>query len=90
MGAANSADAVKAMKAMEYRIAQNLMEQGAPERQPAREQRQARYTPTWRWGDRLIAVLAVAASLIVVGSFLEELIWVVLAAGTLFVLGHDT
>ena len=40
-----------------------------------------------RWADRLIATLAVTASLLVVGSFLEELVWVLLAAATVFALG---
>ncbi|MFK7976826.1 MAG: hypothetical protein AB8C02_11865 [Halioglobus sp.] len=88
--AANSADTLKAMRALEYRITQNLVGGQAQAHQPhASKERPGAFQP-WRWGDRLIAVLAVAASLIVVGSFLEELIWVVLAAGTIFVLGQDT
>lgn len=42
-----------------------------------------------RWGDRLIAVLSFTVCLVVVGSFWEELLWAVLAAATLFVLGVD-
>ena len=42
-----------------------------------------------RWGDRLIAVLSVTVCLVVVGSFLEELLWAVLAAATIFALGAD-
>lgn len=53
-----------------------------------REQQRAQ-PPVARLGDRIIAVLAVTVSLFVVGSFLEELIWVVLAAATVFVLGQD-
>ncbi|MEZ5572468.1 MAG: hypothetical protein R3E64_10650 [Halioglobus sp.] len=34
------------------------------------------------WADRLIAILALTAGMLVVGSYLEELLWVVLAAAT--------
>lgn len=69
-----------AIKALEYRIARQLLT--APGADTARPERQA-----INWGDRLIAIIAVTASLVVVGSFLGELIWAVLAAGTLFSLG---
>jgi hypothetical protein len=39
------------------------------------------------WPDRLIAVLAVTAGLLVLGSYLQELLWVSLAAGTIVTLG---
>ena len=39
------------------------------------------------WADRLIAVLAVTAGLFVLGSYLGELLWVSLAAGTIVTLG---
>ncbi len=42
-----------------------------------------------RWTDRLIAVLAVTVSFVVIGAFLEELVWAALAAGTVFALGMD-
>ncbi len=38
------------------------------------------------WADRLIAILAVTAGLFIVGSYLEELLWAVLAGATLFAL----
>ena len=43
-----------------------------------------------RWGDRLIAILSLTVCLVVVGSFWEELLWAVLAAATIFVLGSDS
>jgi hypothetical protein len=38
------------------------------------------------WTDRLIAILAVTAGLVIVGSYLEELLWAVVAATTVFTL----
>lgn len=38
------------------------------------------------WVDRVIAILAVTTGLLVVGSLVEELLWVVLAASTVFTL----
>ena len=35
------------------------------------------------WADRLIAILAVTAGLCILGSYLEELLWALLAAATL-------
>jgi len=35
------------------------------------------------WADRLIAILAVTAGLCILGSYLEELLWTLLAAATL-------
>jgi hypothetical protein len=35
------------------------------------------------WVERLIAVLAVTAGLSIVGSYFEEMLWVVLAVATL-------
>ena len=40
-----------------------------------------------RWADRLIAVSAATAALFIVGAYLEELLWVILAALTVFALG---
>lgn len=54
----------------------------------ARLQR-SQLSPAMRLGDRIIAVLAVTVSLVIAGSFLEELVWVLLAAATLYALGYD-
>jgi len=82
-------------KAIEFQVTRQLLDRSAVHPPVApRSQLQhsgAASSPRFstRWGDRLIAVLAVTVSLIVVGSYLEELIWVVLAAGTIFSLGVD-
>ena len=39
-----------------------------------------------RWTDRLIAILAVTAGLAIMGSYLEELLWAVVAGATVFTL----
>lgn len=38
------------------------------------------------WTERLIAILAVTAGLVIVGSYLEELLWAVVAATTVVTL----
>ncbi|MEZ5501345.1 MAG: hypothetical protein R3E50_01345 [Halioglobus sp.] len=38
------------------------------------------------WVDRLIAILAATVGLLVVGTYLEELVWVLLTAATLLTL----
>jgi hypothetical protein len=38
------------------------------------------------WADRLIAILAVTAGLVIMGSYLEELLWLVVAGATVFTL----
>lgn len=38
------------------------------------------------WADRVIGILAVTAGLLVVGSYHEELLWLVLATATAFTL----
>lgn len=38
------------------------------------------------WVDRLIAILAVAAGLLILGSYLEELLWAAVAATTILTL----
>lgn len=38
------------------------------------------------WADRVIAILAVTAGLLVVGSYVEELLWAALAAATVYTL----
>ncbi|MCP4843146.1 MAG: hypothetical protein GY887_15580 [Halieaceae bacterium] len=38
------------------------------------------------WAERLISILTLTAGLLVVGTVFEELLWVVLGAGTLLTL----
>jgi hypothetical protein len=38
------------------------------------------------WADRLIAILAVTAGLVILGSYLEELLWAAVAATTVVTL----
>ena len=38
------------------------------------------------WADRVIAILAVTTGLLVVGSYVEELLWAALAAATVYTL----
>lgn len=39
-----------------------------------------------QWSERLIAILTLTAGLLVVGTIIEELLWVLLGAATLFTL----
>lgn len=66
-----------AAKSLEYQITQHLMR---------RRELPQQYNPT-RLVDRVIAVAAVTAGLILLGSYLPGLLWVALAAGTVLVLG---
>ena len=38
------------------------------------------------WADRVIAILAVTAGLLVIGSYVEELLWAALAASAVYTL----
>lgn len=67
-------------KALEYRITQQLLHRRPEKDAPPREV---------RWADRLIGVLATTVCLFLVGSVMEELLWVVLAGATVFILGYD-
>jgi hypothetical protein len=66
-----------ASKLIEYRITRQLLRR----RQEGGEQQGANV-----WADRLIAILAVTAGLFILGSYLEELLWALLAAATVFTL----
>ena len=66
-----------AAKLIEYRITRQLLQR----REEGGEQQGASV-----WADRLIAILAVTAGLFVLGSYLEELLWALLAAATVFTL----
>ena len=66
-----------AAKRIEYRITRELVQrrQGAVD--------QEHITP---WADRLIAIGAVTVGLLVLGAYVEELLWAAVAAATVFTL----
>jgi hypothetical protein len=69
---------------IEYRITRQLLRRregapGAVRTSPAEQGVQP-------WADRLIAILAVTTGLLLVGSYIEELLWVVVAATTVVTL----
>jgi hypothetical protein len=66
-----------AAKLIEYRITRQLLQR----REESGAQRGV--TP---WANRLIAILAVTTGLFILGSYLEELLWAVLAGATIFTL----
>jgi hypothetical protein len=75
-------------KLMEYRITRHLVQRRwqQAERADTGGLSSAMPASVQSWADRLIAVLALTACLLVVGSYIEELLWVVLAAATAFTL----
>lgn len=72
-----------AAETIEYRITRRVLQRRAGEPRAG----EPRAEGCDAWADRLIAVLAVTAGLFVLGSFLQELLWVALAAGTIVTLG---
>jgi hypothetical protein len=66
-------DNMTAAKLIEYRITRQLLRR----REEGGEQQGSNV-----WADRLIAILAVTAGLFILGSYLEELLWALLAATT--------
>ena len=64
-------------KALEYRITRQLLRRG--QRTPAKGK--------GRTVDRLITCVAVSAALLLMGSYLQELLWAVLAGCTVLTLG---
>lgn len=66
-------------KALEYRIIRKLTAALPTDRSEPSQ--------GVRWADRVIAVTALTAGLFVLGTYLEELLWVVIAALTIFALG---
>ncbi|MDG2273840.1 MAG: hypothetical protein P8L39_16195 [Halioglobus sp.] len=66
-----------AAKRVEQRIARKLLQR----REMAAEQQHISF-----WADRLIAIAAVTVSLFIVGSFIEELLWLAVAVATVFTL----
>jgi hypothetical protein len=75
-----------------------LIESGITRKLLRRREREAvtgssTHTPPMRWQgdiqpwvDRVIAILAATTGLLVLGSLVEELLWAVLAASTVFTL----
>lgn len=70
-----------AAKAMEYRITRRVM-----------QRRRYRRGPSFpKLAERLITTVAVTALLVLMASYLQELLWVVLAASTILTIGtHNT
>jgi hypothetical protein len=66
-----------ATKVVEYRIIRQLLQRREESDRPLA------FNP---WAERLIAILALTAGLFVLGSYLEELLWVVLATALLLTL----
>lgn len=66
-----------AAKLIEYRITRQLLQ---------RKEEGSTRQGVNPWADRLIAILAVTAGLFVLGTFLEELLWAVLAVAAIFTL----
>jgi len=76
-----------AVKHLEYQITRQLMRrrEQLTVRQGSTQQGNRRWG-TSKWADRLIAILALTTGLLVLGSFLEELLWAAVAATTLLTL----
>tara|TARA_B110000902_G_scaffold95718_1_gene113251 strand:+ start:946 stop:1194 length:249 start_codon:yes stop_codon:yes gene_type:complete len=72
-----TATATATAKRIEYRITRELLQrrEGPVE--------QEHITP---WADRLIAIGAVTVGLLVLGAYVEELLWAAVAAATVFTL----
>ena len=68
-------------RAIEYRITRQLLQ-----RQHAAGDQGTRYG---KWVERAISVAAVTAGLFVVGSYLQELLWALLAGGAVVCMGYS-
>ena len=68
-------------RAIEYRITRQLLQ-----RQHAAGEEGSRYGS---WVERAIRVAAVTAGLFVVGSYLQELLWALLAGGAIVSMGYS-
>jgi hypothetical protein len=82
-------DTMTAAKQIEYAIARRLIRRGATRRLPHNAPADSQCVGQLSrqvWADRLIAVLAATVGLAVVGSFAEELLWVVVAVATVITL----
>lgn len=70
-------------------VQQGIMQQGIMQQDTV--QQSAAHWQTYRtssdiWADRLIAILALTTGMLVLGSYLEELLWAAMAATTLVTL----
>jgi len=69
-----------ASKAIEYRVTRQLLQR----REVVKKRQLARLA------DRVITVTAVTAALFLLGSYLQELLWALLAASAVLTLGTRT
>ena len=77
---ARTGDDVYTAKALEYRIIQQLLH--------ARTGRSTDMRGSGiPWVERVIAILGLTVGLLTLGSYLQELLWVLLAIGAVFVMG---
>lgn len=67
-----------AAKLIEYRITRQLL-RSTPQSEAQQD--------LSIWADRLIAILAATAGLCILGSYLEGLLWLVVATATVHILG---
>ena len=67
-------------KALEYRITRQLLQARAGRCPDARGDRIA-------WAERIIAILGLTVGLLVLGSYLQELLWVLLTVSAVFAMG---
>jgi hypothetical protein len=76
-----------AVKHLEHQITRQLMRRREVRavQQGAAQQRKLQ-SPASKWVDRLIAILALTTGFLVLGSYLEELLWAVIAATALLTL----
>ncbi len=74
---------MEAVKQVEHQITRRLLQ-----RRESSGERQGVNPPTdiTPWADRLIAILALTTGLLVVGSYMEELLWAAVAATTVMTL----
>jgi hypothetical protein len=80
-------------RSIEHQITRELLQRRAQNddqhsvvQQPDAFELSSEKAATNRWTDRLIAILAVTAGLVIVGSYAEELLWAVVAATTVLTL----
>jgi len=86
-----------AAKAMEYRITQALLRRRADDSKPAVKPRLSigeevdqsaeRFSPSM--AERVIAIAAVTAGLLVLGALLQELLWVAIGGATIVALSDE-
>lgn len=69
-----------AIRAMEYRIIQDLLQRQREERPVSGSQ---------RWALRLVSIASLCAGMLLLGGVLQELLWALLAAGAALAMGAD-